>query len=61
MKKLESIFQLFLFFPELFLFFFFQPLLRFLLRMLLFQLLLPLLLDTAEIGAHFIGHAGQTI
>ena len=51
MKKLESIFQLFLFFPELLLGFFLEFLLR----------LLTLLLDTAEIGAHFIGHTGQTI
>ena len=48
MKKLESIFQLFLFFPELLLGFF-------------LEFLLTLLLDTAEIGAHFIGHTGQTI
>ena len=46
---------------HLFLFFFFHPLLRFLLRLLLFQLLLPLLLNTAEIGAHLIGHAGQSV
>lgn len=60
-KKLESIFQLFLFFPELLLGFFLEFLLRLFLRMLLLQLLLTLLLDTAEIGAHFIGHTGQTI
>ena len=61
MKKLESIFQLFLFFPEILLGFFLEFLLRLFLRMLLLQLLLTLLLDTAEIGAHFIGHTGQTI
>ena len=51
MKKLESIFQLFLFFPELLLGFFLEFLLRLFLRMLLLQLLLTLLLDTAEIGS----------